>query len=94
MNSEKNEQTFKPVEEMSFEECFEELEQLVEAFEKGRMPLSESIRRFERGMSLIKRCSSELEEAEKKVNQLLSKISPVDHQNPGTDVSNDPSSSN
>jgi exodeoxyribonuclease VII small subunit len=71
----------KPVEEMTFEACFEELERLLQRFEEGKMPLSESISFFERGMQLIGRCSSQLTEAEQKVNELLKKISPA-AQNP------------
>ncbi len=68
---------FANVNTMSFEECYQELESLVEQFEQGRMSLSESVARFERGMELMKRCSTELNEAEKKISTLLTKIDPV-----------------
>lgn len=66
----------KTVSKMTFEECFDELEDLVNKFEQGKMPLSESIVKFERGVELIKKCSEQLSVAEKKVEELLQKISP------------------
>jgi len=68
----------KPVEGMSFEECFQELEQLVEKFEHGQMALSESVDRFERGIQLLKKCSNQLTDAEKKVTDLMKRIAPAD----------------
>ena len=68
----------KAPEDMEFEDCFKELEQLVERFEQGHMALTESVVCFERGMQLLKRCSTQLADAEKRVSELLSKISPQD----------------
>ncbi|MBN1355609.1 exodeoxyribonuclease VII small subunit [bacterium] len=63
-----------PVDKMTFEACFTELEQLVNAFEQGQLPLSESVLLFERGMELVKRCTEELDQAEKKISELLKKL--------------------
>ncbi len=75
MNTEENRDR-PPVDEMSFEACISELETLVERFEQGKMQLADSITNFERGMALIKRCSSQLDAAEKKVGDLLKRIDP------------------
>jgi exodeoxyribonuclease VII small subunit len=60
----------KPIEKLTYEEAFSELEQIVIALESGDKPLDESLRLFERGQGLTKRCASLLDEAELKVNQL------------------------
>ncbi len=62
--------TDKPVEEMSFEEAIKELESLVGRLEHGEVALDESIRLYERGAALKKRCEAKLKEAEEKVAQI------------------------
>ena len=57
----------KPVNEMSFEEAMAELEQVVSQLERGDVALEESIRLYERGAELKKRCEAKLKEAEEKV---------------------------
>ena len=57
----------KPVEEMSFEEAIRELEEVVNRLDRGEVPLEESIRLYERGDLLKKRCEKKLREAEDKV---------------------------
>ncbi len=57
----------KPVNEMSFEEAMAELEQVVGQLERGDVALEESIRLYERGAELKKRCEAKLKEAEEKV---------------------------
>ena len=66
------------IEAMSFEECYLELQQLVEQFEKGQMRLAESVEHFERGMLLLKRCNQQLNEAETRVEKLMRRIEPVE----------------
>jgi len=68
----------KPLSKMSFEESFEELENLVEKFEEGQLPLDEWIERLERAMQLYEKCSNQLAEAEKKVQKILEKVTPID----------------
>ncbi|RMH49002.1 MAG: exodeoxyribonuclease VII small subunit [Alphaproteobacteria bacterium] len=60
----------KPVEEMSFEEALKELEDVVRRLEQGDVPLDESIRLYERGAKLKRRCEKKLREAEEKVAQI------------------------
>ncbi|MBY6090375.1 exodeoxyribonuclease VII small subunit [Pseudooceanicola sp. 502str34] len=56
-----------PVAEMSFEDAMKELETVVGRLERGDVPLEESIRLYERGAELKKRCEAKLKEAEEKV---------------------------
>lgn len=58
---------------MNFEQNIEELEQIVAELEKGDLNLDESIKKFEEGMKLSKKCNEMLEEAEKKITILIKK---------------------
>jgi exodeoxyribonuclease VII small subunit len=60
----------RPVGEMSFEEAMAELEQVVGRLERGEAALGESIKLYERGAELKKRCEAKLKEAEEKVEQV------------------------
>ncbi|MBV2091563.1 MAG: exodeoxyribonuclease VII small subunit [gamma proteobacterium symbiont of Stewartia floridana] len=55
----------------TFEEALKELESLVETLEQGDQSLEESLKSFERGVSLTRLCQEALKEAEQKV-QILS----------------------
>ncbi|MDG1129466.1 exodeoxyribonuclease VII small subunit [Seohaeicola saemankumensis] len=59
--------TDRPVAELSFEEAMKELEGVVSQLERGDVALDESIRLYERGAELKKRCEAKLKEAEEKV---------------------------
>ncbi|SMC62293.1 exodeoxyribonuclease VII small subunit [Primorskyibacter flagellatus] len=56
-----------PVDEMSFEQAMAELEQVVGKLERGDVALEDSIKLYERGAALKKRCETKLKEAEEKV---------------------------
>jgi exodeoxyribonuclease VII small subunit len=60
-----------PVEELSFEQAFEEMEQVVRQLEDGQLSLDDSLALFERGQALSVRCQQLLETAELKVQQLV-----------------------
>lgn len=60
----------KPVEELTYEEAFAELETLVNMLEDEQNPLEDAMSLFERGQALVRRCSGLLEEAEMKVRKL------------------------
>jgi len=60
----------KVIEKLSFEEAFAELEGIVAALESGDRPLEESIKLFERGRVLAKRCGELLDKADLTVKQL------------------------
>ena len=57
-------------EKMSFEESVKRLDEIVKLLERGDAPLSESLRLFEEGTSLISNCDTLLNEAEQKVVKL------------------------
>ncbi len=56
-----------------FETALEELETLVENLEQGDISLEESLKLFERGVTLTRSCQTSLKEAEQKVQILLEK---------------------
>ena len=60
----------KPVEKLTYEEAFAELEKIVNMLEGEQNPLDDAMSLFERGQALIKRCSELLEGAELKVRQV------------------------
>ena len=60
------EQTF------DFEKALENLEQLVTAMEDGDLNLEESLEAFEKGIKLTRECQSALQQAEQKVQMLIS----------------------
>ena len=57
----------KKLSEISFEDAMAELESVVGQLERGDVPLEESIKLYERGAALKKRCQAKLKEAEEKV---------------------------
>lgn len=56
--------------EIDFEKALAELEKLVETMEKGDLTLEESLKHFERGVSLTRACQKALARAEQKVRIL------------------------
>jgi len=60
----------KPIEALTYEEAFAELETIVSVLESGERPLDESMMLFERGQALTKRCVELLDKAELKVQAL------------------------
>jgi exodeoxyribonuclease VII small subunit len=57
--------------ESSFEESLATLERVVGQLESGDLPLERALELFEEGVVLARRCQSQLEEAERKVELLL-----------------------
>lgn len=53
-----------------FEEALARLEKIVKNLEDGDLPLEESLRLFEEGVSLTRLCASRLEEAQKRIDVL------------------------
>jgi exodeoxyribonuclease VII small subunit len=56
--------------ELSFEEAFNELEDIVAKLESGELTLEQSVVLFERGRKLSDYCQAVLDKAELRVNQL------------------------
>ncbi|MBS5492810.1 MAG: exodeoxyribonuclease VII small subunit [Sutterella wadsworthensis] len=60
----------KPVEELSFEEALDELEDLTSRMASGTVTLKDSVAGYARGTALLKRCRRELEEARTTIETL------------------------
>ena len=56
--------------EVDFESALKELETLVSRMESGELSLDESLKAFERGIELTRKCQSSLEAAELRVQTL------------------------
>lgn len=59
-----------PIESLSYEQAFQELEAIVSDLEEEISNLDQAIKLFERGQALAKHCSQILEKAELKVQEL------------------------
>ena len=66
---------------MNFEENVEQLEKVVQELENGTLNLEDSIKKFEEGMAISKKCNEILEEAEKKITVLIKKDDGVEEEN-------------
>ena len=62
---------FKPLEELTYEDALQELEELVQILESGDNDLKKTLLYFERGQALASYCISLLDEAELKVEEVL-----------------------
>jgi len=56
----------------TFEEALGQLEEVVTKLEDESVGLEDALKLFERGVKLAKRCRTQLESVEKRVEQLLS----------------------
>lgn len=61
----------KEKEEPDFESAMKRLEEVATELEKGDLNLDESMKKFEEGMHLSKKCNEMLEKAEKKISILI-----------------------
>ena len=59
-----------PVESLTYEQALAELEALVDSLEGERQSLSEALALYERGQALAQHCTTLLDQAELKVQQL------------------------
>lgn len=53
-----------------FESSIAELEAIVSQLEKGELPLEDSLKQFEKGISLAQKCQKMLTQAEQKIEML------------------------
>lgn len=53
-----------------FEQSITELEEIVRQLEKGELTLEESLKQFEKGISIARRCQNALNQAEQKIETL------------------------
>ncbi|HXJ82104.1 MAG TPA: exodeoxyribonuclease VII small subunit [Candidatus Methylomirabilis sp.] len=56
--------------DITFEDALERLERLVDQLEAGKLGLEESLKVFEEGVGLARRCARYLEDAEKRIELL------------------------
>ena len=61
---------FADIAAMPFEKAMQELEDIVGKLEKGAVALDESVKLYERGEALKRRCESLLREAEARVEKI------------------------
>ncbi len=55
----------------TFESSMQRLEQIVRALERGDAPLEESLKLFQEGTELVRRCQSLLDNAELQVKKVM-----------------------
>jgi exodeoxyribonuclease VII small subunit len=61
----------KPISELGYEECRDELVEVVRVLEQGGLDLDASLQLWERGEKLVKRCEEHLAGARKRVEDAL-----------------------
>ncbi len=59
-----------PIVNLSFEDAYAQLEDIVTRLEAGNLPLEETVSLYERGQTLARRCEELLEAAELRVQQI------------------------
>jgi exodeoxyribonuclease VII small subunit len=57
--------------DLKFEDCLIRLEQIVGSLEAGNLPLEDSLKVFEEGIQLARRCARYLDEAERRIEVLV-----------------------
>ncbi|MCX8207392.1 MAG: exodeoxyribonuclease VII small subunit [Methanothrix sp.] len=62
------------ISDQSLESALDELEEIVRELESGRLSLDESLELFERGVRLVRICSSKIESAERRIESLTGVI--------------------
>ena len=63
--------SFTPVEELTYESAFEELNAVVEKLELEELSLEDAMAYFERGQELAQHCAMLLDQTELKVEQII-----------------------
>ncbi len=56
---------------LSFEECYDRLEEVIRRLEEGDLALEESVALYEEGVRLAQYCGEKLDDAELRVTSLL-----------------------
>lgn len=64
-------QDMKPISELGYEECRDELIEVVRILEQGGMDLDSSLELWERGEGLARRCEEHLAGARKRIEDAL-----------------------
>ena len=64
------------LEHPDFEEALKKLEAIVSKMESGDLPLEQSLKEFEAGVSLARQCQLALQQAEQRITQLIAENDP------------------
>lgn len=56
--------------ELDFESAFRQLEETVQALDKGGLTLAEATKLYEQGMELVRTCSAQLDSAQLRITEL------------------------
>ena len=64
-------------EPIHFEKSMAELQEIVMQLEKGELPLEESLKQFEQGITIARQCQNILNQAEQKIEILSAVKSPT-----------------
>lgn len=65
----------KPIDEMTFREASAELDAIIRQIESNTLELEDTLKAYERGVSLISSLQKRLSEAEQKVDVLMGELS-------------------
>ncbi|MGN1300186.1 MAG: exodeoxyribonuclease VII small subunit [Clostridia bacterium] len=68
-------------EDINFEDAMKKLEGIANELEKGDLTLDESVRKFEDGINLSKKCNEFLDNAEKKITMLINNGEEIKEEN-------------
>ena len=60
-------------EKFNFTKAYKEIEEINEWFQRDDIDLDEALKKYERGMELIKKCKERLKQAENKFEELKKK---------------------
>lgn len=64
---------------IDFESSLKELEKIVRELESGEVSLDQSLKKFEQGIELYRKCRTTLETAEKKIKILSDSLKELDY---------------
>lgn len=67
--------------EENFEELMQKLEEITDKLEKEQLSLDDSVKLFEEGMKISKKCNSKLEDAEKRITILINNDGEIKEEN-------------
>jgi exodeoxyribonuclease VII small subunit len=70
-NASKKSSDAEPADELSFEVALQRLETIVDHLEEGNLELEDALSTFEDGVKLTRRCAGQLEDAERRIDELV-----------------------
>lgn len=76
--TEENTKAPKDIEELTFRQAMDELSEIVTSLEDNSLELEESLKRYERGVALLRSLRARLDGAQQKVDQLMGELEQVE----------------